>query len=134
MNNEFSLKLYVVRNSAGKYFRNKGFGGNGDVWVDDINRAKIYLRIGPAKSVVPFWAGHYPKYGIPDIIELKVTESVVLNQEVRFGKLVAANEKREAKKEEQNRKQKLSEAKKDYERTLIKYLERFNNEPETGKN
>ena len=123
MNNESSLTLYVVRNAAGQFFR-----GYGESWVDDINRAKIYPRIGSAKSVVTFWADNYPKFGIPDIVELRVTESVVLNQKERFSKVVTAKEKREAKKKEQSSKQKLLEAKKNYEKAL-KDLEKLNNEP-----
>lgn len=125
---EVVLKLYAVRNQEGKFFRSKGYGGYEDSWVDSINRAKIYPRIGSAKSVVTFWADNYPKFGIPDIVELRVTESVVLNQKERFSKVVTAKEKREAKKKEQSSKQKLLEAKKNYEKAL-KDLEKLNNEP-----
>ena len=45
-----NLELYVVRNKEGKYFRTKGYSGYGDTWVDDIQKAKVYPKIGQARS------------------------------------------------------------------------------------
>jgi hypothetical protein len=37
-----NLKLYVVINKEGKYFRAKGRDGYGETWVSDIQKARIY--------------------------------------------------------------------------------------------
>ncbi len=52
--------LYLVRNKEGKYFRTKGYGGHGKSWVDGMETAKIYGKIGPARATVTFFATNYP--------------------------------------------------------------------------
>ncbi len=89
-----TLELYVVRNKQGKYFRSKGYAGYGPSWVDELQKAKIYPRIGPARSQVTFWANNYPEFGTPEIVVLTVTASQVLNEEDRVKK-AALKSKRE---------------------------------------
>ena len=81
-----TLTVYVVKSKDGKYFRSKGYSGYGESWVDDIKKAKVYLKIGPARSQVTFWSGAYPEYGVPDIIELTVTGTRVLDEGLRVSK------------------------------------------------
>jgi len=83
-----SLTFYVVRSKDGKYFRSKGYGGYGNSWFDDVQKARVYQKIGPARSQVTFWANAYPKYGVPDIIELTVTGTKVINEGDRVNKAV----------------------------------------------
>ncbi len=73
--------LYVVRNKEGKFFRSKGFGGYGQTWVTELEKAKFYPKVGQAKSRVTFFAGAYPQYGICDIIvfEIKPEMGVVVD-------------------------------------------------------
>lgn len=78
-----SLSLYAVRNQEGKYFRAKGYGGYGSNWVDDIQQAKIYPKIGQARSRVTFFANNYPSFGVPELIELKVTQAIVVDESKR---------------------------------------------------
>ena len=77
------LELYAVRNKKGKWFHAKGYSGYGDTWVDDINKAKIYTKIGQARGRVSFFANNYPKYGTPDLIILKCTQMEVVDETER---------------------------------------------------
>lgn len=90
--------LYVVRNSDGQYFRRKGYGGHGKTWVDSIDTARIYAKIGQARSIVTFFANSYPQYPAPTILKLGITTVEVINETERIQK---AKEKKQ--KEEENR-------------------------------
>lgn len=118
------LKLYAVRNKDGKYFRAKGFGGYGDTWVDDIRKAKIYPKIGQAKSRCTWFANEYPKYGIPDVIEFSVTSAQVLDQTEQVAKAKAKKEKKIAKRQLWEKEYNLSKARSDLERAQ-KEIERL---------
>lgn len=84
------LILYVVQNSEGKYFRAKGYGGYGDSWVEDINKARIYTKISNARRTVTFWdtPSNFTRYGqkptkiypTPKIIELTVSSMKVVDE------------------------------------------------------
>lgn len=90
-----TLELFIVKSKDGKYFRSKGYNGYGDSWVDSISKAKIYSKIGSARSQVTFWASHYPEYGIPDIVLLTISESKILNEEERVKKAIRKIKKNE---------------------------------------
>ena len=104
------LVLYVVRNSKGQYFRAKGFSGSGDSWVDDINKAKIYGKIGGARSTVTYFAQN-PKYPVPDIVKLGVTGMEVIDETARVKKVLDKKAKEEQEREAINAKRQLEEAK-----------------------
>jgi len=87
--NQMKMKLYAVRNAEGKWFRRKGYGGYGATWVDDFSKATIYNKIGSARSRVTFFAKTWPEYGIPDLVELNVTSTKVLDETERVEKLLA---------------------------------------------
>ena len=89
------LELFVVKSKDGKYFRAKGYSSYGKSWVDDIQDAKIYAKIGPARSQVTYWAGHYPEYGIPDIIVLTMAEERIISEEDRVKKSILNTAKKE---------------------------------------
>ena len=82
------LKFYAVRSKDGKWLRAKGYSGSGESWVDNITNARIYPRIGPARTQVTFWTNNYPDFGIPDIIELQCNTGVVLNEDDRVKKVI----------------------------------------------
>jgi hypothetical protein len=114
------LVLYAVRNKEGKWFRNKGFSYDGSgtgkkSWVDDLKSAKIYPRIGQAKSRCTFFSKAYPQYGTPDLIELHVTEVKVVDQTKRVEKAIMADKKRKAKQEAKYKQWRLDQAKKELE-------------------
>ena len=90
------LTFYIVKSKDGKYFRAKGYSGYGQSWVDDIQSAKVYQKVGPARTQVTFWASEWPDYGVPDIIELTVTGSKVLDEGDRVKKALVKKKKAKA--------------------------------------
>ena len=85
------MKLYAVRNREGKYYKSRGYGGIGTHWVDGLERAKIYAKIGGARSVITYYAREYPSYGTPLLVELTVVETTVSDESDRVR---AASEKK----------------------------------------
>ena len=78
-----SLNFYAVRSQDGKWFRSKGYGGVGESWVEDITKAKIYSKPGPAKSQVTFWAKNYPEFGVPYLVRITTGVCEYLDQTER---------------------------------------------------
>lgn len=64
----------------------------GDSWVDDIKKARVYTRIGHARTQVAFWATNYPDYGVPEIVALHVTATEVLDEKERVEAAVTKKE------------------------------------------
>jgi hypothetical protein len=119
------LELYAVMNKDGQWFRAKGYGGCGASWVDDIKKARIYPKIGPAKARVTYFASHYPDYGIPKIVKLIVTDTEIIDTEKEYKenqkKKEIATAKYIAKQKEKHLKeaeQRLKEAQEKYENLL----------------
>lgn len=84
------LSLYVVKNSDGKYFcKNSSYS-----WVSSLSQAKIYPKIGQARSRCTFFALSAPDRPAPQIVELRVTEAVVLDESKRIEKAKRLSEKR----------------------------------------
>lgn len=106
------LVVYVVRNSKGQYFRAKGMSGYGDSWVDDINRAKIYPKIGGARGTVTYFAQN-PNFPIPEILKLTVTKVEVMDETKRVEKVLN-------KKAREEQEQKARQAKRDLEEAQVK--------------
>jgi hypothetical protein len=77
---EIELEFYAVRSKDGKWFRTKGYQGYGNSWVDDIAKARIYAKPGPATTQVTYWAKHYPQYGVPDLVRIKTGKVEYLDQ------------------------------------------------------
>jgi hypothetical protein len=96
MEPETKLVLYAVRNKDGEFFRAKGFGGHGETWVDSLKKARIYSKPGPARAQVTFFANRWPEYGVPELVELRVTEVVTLNEDVRVKKSMNRKEREKA--------------------------------------
>jgi len=83
---KLEIKIYMVKNQEGKWFRAKGYHGFGESWVDDTKKARIYTKIGPARSVVTYFSNAYPEYGIPDIVELTMGNAKILDEKARVEK------------------------------------------------
>ena len=100
-----AMNLYVVRNRQGKYFRSIGYGGTGENWVDTLDKAKFYPRIGQAKARVTYFTKNWPDYGTPDILEftLDVAQAKVLDMAETTKKSIARIAKRELDQEHRNR-------------------------------
>ena len=88
-----TVELFVVMNEDGQFMRTKGYGGGGKSWVDTIEHAKIYTRIGPAKARVTYWKHHYPEYGCPKIVILEAKIKTILDQEERVTGIIKSIEK-----------------------------------------
>ena len=117
------LVVYVVRSSTGKFFRAKGYAGYagyGSTWVDDINSAKIYGKIGPARSRVTWFTNNYPNYPIPDLIKLTVSNIEVIDESARVNKAIADKQKREALREERDAKEQISIAERELQKAKLK--------------
>lgn len=97
------MKLYVVRNKEGKYFRPIGQGGHGSNWNDSMEKAKFYTKIGQAKSQITFWYNAYPTYGCPDLLEfdLDAANAVVIDMKQETEKKGLAKQKLLLKRKEQ---------------------------------
>ncbi len=94
------LKFYLVRNSEGKYFRAKGQGGYGQTWTE-LQKARVYTKLGSARSVVTFFANenlrYENKYPVPIIVEISVGKVQEINETERINKAVEKKEKKIAK-------------------------------------
>jgi len=93
-----ALELYVVVNNKGQFFRAKGYGGGGQNWVDDIRKAKIYGKLGPARSTVTYFSQD-PKYPVPIIAKLKVDGYEVLDEKERVKKVLDKKKKEKEERE-----------------------------------
>jgi len=109
---EVELDFYVVINSDNQYLRSKGYSGYGDKWVDDIRSAKVYGKIGPARSQVTFFAKNYPKYPTPKIAHFKAKLFEVVDETKLVNKKLAQAEARAKKEKAQEAKHELELAKK----------------------
>lgn len=98
------MNLYVVRNREGKYFHSIGYGGGGDNWVDSLDKAKFYAKIGQAKSRVTYFTKNWPDYGTPDILEfvLNVKQAKVIDMKETTKKSIERIVKRELDQEKRN--------------------------------
>lgn len=95
MTEKIELDLYVVCNRNGQFLRAKGYGGSGEKWVNEINKARIYPKIGTARAQVTWFANNYPQYGVPKIVKLTCTGIEVLDEKERVKKSQKAKAKRE---------------------------------------
>jgi hypothetical protein len=110
-----SLDLYLVRNKEGKWFRAKGFTGYGDTWTDDIKKARVYAKVGPARATVSFFANRWPEYGVPDIVKFVAMEREVLDEATRVESRRQAKLRKEQEYEAREAKRNLEEAQRKFE-------------------
>lgn len=92
------MKLYVVRNKQGKYFRTIGRNGYGSSWVDDLESAKFYSKLGQAKSRVTFFYKSNPSFGCPDILEFELSVFTIINAQAETDKKIKNSKISEIKK------------------------------------
>lgn len=85
-----NLTLYTVQNSDGKFILSKGR------WTNDITKAKIYSRLGPARSVITFFAKHYPEFPVLKLIKFNITEYETVDDSERVEKALEKQAKYKA--------------------------------------
>lgn len=112
------MKVYIVQNQEGKYFRAIGYAGFGKSWVDEIEKARLYTKIGPARSRVTFFSKNYPNYGVPKLIEfnLDIEKATVIDMTEYANKKITKIIKDKLKHELNNLKWDLEHKLKDRER------------------
>jgi hypothetical protein len=116
-----SLEFYVVRNKEGQYLRSKGYGGYGPSWVNELKKAKVYTKRGPACAQVTWWYSNYPDYGIPELVPIIGTLGEPIPQEKRVLTSIW-------KKEMEKTKRELTQAENDVNRA-----QKFLDEIQSGK-
>lgn len=126
--NDFNINLefFAVRNSSGQYFHNVGYGGYGKSWVDDLSKAKIYTKIGQARSRVTWFSRNHPEYPMPVIIKIIANRAVVLDETERVKKAILSKQRTEIRREEESAKQSIKYAEEDLKRAQEK-LEKLKN-------
>ena len=101
------MKLYVIRNNKGQFFKPSGLGGNSNRWRNKIEEAKIYTKIGPCKAQVTGYTQWFIDHKKPeeylDIFEFEIDPSnPTLVHEGK--KIVAVTIKKNTEKKEKQRK------------------------------
>jgi len=79
---KLNLKVYLLQNREGLYFRNVGCRGDRSNWVADVNEARLYAKITTPRSLVTFFANHSPE-GIVNILEVNGCVATVLDETAR---------------------------------------------------
>ena len=107
------LEFYAIRKKGTDlYFRPRGQGGYGAHWVE-MTKAKIYPRIGTARTQVTFWTNT----GLDvELVKLGVTIIEVIDETERLRKAKETKERKEAAREERRRKQRLRDAQSAYDK------------------
>jgi hypothetical protein len=119
-----TIKLYAVRNHEGRWFRSKGFGGYGNSWVDEIQKAKVYTRIGQARSRVTYFANAHNDIPAPQLVELAVTQVSLVDESERIEKVKERKRTEKQRKAVRLAKEKRLRAEKEFERAKAE-LERL---------
>lgn len=112
------MNLYVVRSQDGKFFRAVGYGGGGSNWVDTLDRAKFYPKIGPAKSRVTFFAREYPQYGVCDVLEftLDASQAKMMDMKETTVKAKVRIERKKLQREQNHREHEIKSLERDRDR------------------
>lgn len=92
-----NLKFYAILSQDGKWFRARGMNGTGSSWTDDIKNAKVYSKPGPARGIISWWHDNYPTFGIPQLVELPISEANVIDESERVQKTSAQRKQKEHK-------------------------------------
>ncbi len=115
------LTFYVIVNSEGQFYRKMGYKG----WVDKVSKARIYGKVGYARSVITHFSLYFPQNPIPDLYEIRVGEIIKLDETKRIAELTVKREKlaeKRAARQAQNTlewaKQQLENAQKVYDKVI----------------
>ena len=118
------MKLYVVVNSQGQFFKPKGFGGGSSKhWNTELEKAKFYPKIGHARAQCNFWYQHDSSFGCPKILEFSLDASAA-NIIDPLNDIIKARDKKMVKQQKQqiaHQEYLKEEAQKEVERLKKKY-------------
>jgi hypothetical protein len=88
-----NLEMFVVINHKGQYCRNRDY--NDTSWTDDIKKAKIYTKIGPARSTITWYSSNIPDMPMPMLGVLPIRECRIVDESVRVESAKITKERRE---------------------------------------
>jgi len=100
------MKLYIIRNKEGKFFRSIGYGGSGTNWVEKIEDSKVYFKFGQAKGRVTFFYKRWPEFGCPEILEfnIDIKEAICFDMEEITNKKIDRAKKTKLKRQQEYKK------------------------------
>jgi hypothetical protein len=76
----------------------------------------VFTKLGQARSRVSYFAGAFPNYPPPDIVEFTATAGKVLDESGRVEKALKARDAREERRLARTRNWRVREAEREYER------------------
>jgi hypothetical protein len=108
------IVLYSLMNAEGLFFKS---GNNYHVrWTDDINEAKAYTKVAPARSWATKFAMANPNLPVPQILEIKANFGVVVDETERVVKAKKSIAKADAAREERHARYRKEAAERDLAR------------------
>ena len=116
-----SMEFFVLQNEKGQFFRRKGYGGSGDTWVDSLDTARVWAKIGGARSVSSYFYNAYPKYPPLKIVKLTVSAAEIIDDSARLEKARIKKIKAAEARKLQESKYRLEQAQKDLQRAQERY-------------
>lgn len=109
MNNQ--LVIYAVsitdNKTSGYFVKNQG---KGVYFNDDINLAKIWRKIGPARSMITTYTKNNPNVTPLKLVKITSTEIEFIDESDRVNKVIASAKTKEALREERKAKIRLKHA------------------------
>ena len=109
------IRFYLVVNSEGQFYRAKGRGSYGSQWVDEAKDARVYLKIGPARSAVTSFS-HNTNFPVPNIVAFSTNSFEILDETNRVEKAMNKIKRAEATRDARIQKDKIRRAQQDLDR------------------
>jgi|TARA_R110000782_G_scaffold144871_3_gene237698 hypothetical protein len=88
------LKLYVVTNNEGLFFRGHAYIGIS--FTDEVKQCKVYSNVGPAKSAVTYFSRYNPTHPPLKIVKINVAGYEIIDESDRVQKAEEAKLKAES--------------------------------------
>lgn len=116
------ILFYVIKNHKGQFYKTyKTYNPAG--WVDDLVSARIYAKESMARAKVTAYANENPREQIPDIVELTVTKTRVIDQKARIKQAKAKKDQEKVEQIARAKKAALDEAQKQFDNAKKRLLE-----------
>jgi hypothetical protein len=111
------MKVYLVRHPDGRFFKHRSRAwSKTNGWVEQIDDAKIFIKLGTARSNVTWYANESGK--IADIVEFDLVMSKVINEEERVQNARLNKYERELSRRKEQYQKELDRATKNYHKAL----------------
>jgi len=116
MEQVINLSVYAVRNKEGKFFKSKGSYDIYVNWVDDINKAKIFIKTGGARTLMTWFAEKHGIDNLPELLKLSVTGIEVMDEASRIEKTIKKKSESQAKHLKTFAEMRLKNAQRDFDK------------------